>query len=92
MPRTDVLNLVPAIYEIKAQIRTIEAEYDAAIKPYKESLAALRKINQACENCCGKGRVLRSRSCAEDDAPDPNDPNDYNTCSVCHGTGLSSSK
>lgn len=89
MAQTEKLNLVPAIREIEAQISAIEAEFSTKLKPYKESLSALRKINQACEKCCGEGRVLRSRACAEDDRPDPNDPGDYNICSVCHGTGLS---
>lgn len=41
-----------------------------------------------CPNCHGTGKVLRSRSCAEDDPPDPNDPTDYETCDYCHGLGL----
>ena len=89
MAKTDNLNLVPAIREIEAQIRDITADFEAKIKPYKDSLSALRKVNQACERCCGEGRVLRSRACAEDDPPDPDDPNDYNACPVCHGTGRS---
>ncbi len=82
------LNLVPAIREVEAQICKLEHDFNSKIKPYKDSLAALRKINEACERCNGKGKVLRSRTCAEDDTPDPNDPRDYNTCDVCHGTGL----
>lgn len=82
-----MLNLVPAIHEVERQIDTIKAEYQIKIKPFQDSLEALRKINQACERCYGEGRVLRSRSCAEDDAPNPDDPNDYNICPVCHGTG-----
>lgn len=89
MAHTEKLNLVPAIREIEAQISTIKAEFDKKLKPYQESLAALRNINQACERCCGEGRILRSRTCAEDDRPNPNDPNDYNTCPICHGSGLS---
>lgn len=88
MAYTEKLNLVPAIREIEAQISTIKAEFDKKLKPYQESLTALRNINQACERCCGEGRVLRSRACAEDDRPNPNDPSDYNTCPVCHGSGL----
>lgn len=82
------LNLVPAIIEIEAQIRKIEAEYNKKLQPYKNSLEQLRKINTACERCKGIGKVLRSRACAEDDPPDPNDPRDWNKCDVCHGTGL----
>lgn len=82
------LNLVPAIHEVEAQIRKLEYDFSSKIKPYKDSLAALRRINEACEKCNGEGKILRCRSCAEDDGPDPNDPRDYNTCDVCHGTGL----
>lgn len=82
------LNLVPTIREVEAQIRQMEYDFNSKVKPYKESLTALRKINEACERCNGTGKVLRCRSCAEDDIPDPNDPRDYNTCDVCHGTGL----
>lgn len=82
------LNLVPAIREIEAQIHKMEYDFSLKIKPYKDSLAAMRKVNEACERCNGKGKILRHRCCAEDDTPNPNDPRDYNTCDVCHGTGL----
>lgn len=83
-----MLNLVPAIKSIEDQLADEKAEYQKRIKPYKDSLAALREINEACERCDGKGKILRSRSCAEDDRPDPNDPRDYNTCPQCGGSGL----
>lgn len=92
METPEMLNLVPAIREIEAQIREMESDFKAKLKPYQESLNALRKINQACENCEGAGKVLRCRSCAEDDRPDPNDPSDWNTCPVCHGTGCATKK
>lgn len=81
------VNLVPAIHQIELQILEMEHEYKIKIKPYQDSLKALRKINTACEKCEGRGRILRSRACAEDDAPDPNDPSDYIRCDVCNGTG-----
>lgn len=81
------MNLVPAIKSIQAEIREITSEYNAKLRPYKDSLAQLRKINTACEHCFGEGKVLRTRSCAEDDAPDPNDPSDYVSCRYCAGTG-----
>lgn len=87
MSKPDILNLVPAIREVEAQIRNMEVSFQAKLKPYQESLIALRKINKACENCEGFGKILRSRSCAEDDRPDPDDLRDWNTCPVCHGTG-----
>ncbi len=92
MKRTNAankLNLVPAIREIEEQIKTMEYEYKEKIKPYLNSLEQLRKINTACEKCGGKGRVLRSRACAEDDRPDPKDPSDWIECFICSGTGLS---
>lgn len=85
----EMLNLVPAIRSIEEQISTLEYEYKNKIAPYEASLKELRKINEACENCCGKGKVLRSRACAEDDAPDPNDPSDWNMCPECNGSGRS---
>ncbi len=88
----EMLNLVPAIREVEAQIHKLEYGFEAKIKPYRESLKALRKINEACERCNGEGKVLRSRACAEDDTPDPNDPRDWNTCHDCNGTGLSNYK
>ncbi len=86
------LNLVPAIKAIQTQIQEITTEYNKQVAPYKESLKQLRAINTACERCCGKGKILRSRTCAEDDRPDPNDPRDYITCPSCGGTGLVCSK
>lgn len=86
----DKLNLVPAIKEIKAKIQEKEAQFELDIKPYKDSLEQLRKLNQACEYCNGLGKKLRSRSCAEDDRPDPNNPMDYVSCSKCGGTGYKS--
>lgn len=82
------LNLVPAIREVESQINQLEAEFKAKVKPYYDSLNALRKINTACEKCGGYGKVLRSRACAEDDRPDSDDPRDWNTCPVCNGSGM----
>lgn len=45
-----------------------------------------------CPKCGRTGLVLRSRSCAEDDPPDPGDPSDYETCSRCDGAGVVSGK
>lgn len=81
------LNLVPAIKAIEEEIRKLEKEFETKVKPYKESLAALEAINTACKYCCGKGRVLRARACAEDDRPDPHNPDDYVNCTACNGTG-----
>lgn len=82
-----MMNLVPAIKSIEAEISKMKYEFEKKIEPYHSSLKELRRINEACERCNGEGKILRSRSCAEDDPPDPNDPRDYNTCPVCKGTG-----
>ena len=81
-------NLVPAIRELEAEVRQIEAEYRKELEPLTTSIAQLRKLNTACEKCCGNGRVLRSRTCAEDDRPDPDDPTDYIMCDRCFGSGM----
>ncbi len=83
------LNLVPAIKAIQEQIEEITDEYTKKLAPYNESLEQLRAINTACERCCGKGKILRSRVCAEDDRPDPDNPNDWIQCPDCYGTGRS---
>ena len=86
--KREKMNLVPAIRQIEEQISEIEREYKVKAKPYHDSLQALRKLNTACEKCAGKGKVLRRRACAEDDAPDPKDPRDYIKCDACGGTGI----
>lgn len=82
-------NVVPAIKAIEDQISEINHRYRQEVAPYEASLKELRKINEACENCYGEGKVLRTRACAEDDRPDPDDPSDYIICPCCHGTGRS---
>ena len=84
------LNLVPAIKEIEKIIRDKEYAFKQEIEPYKNSLAQLRQLNEACECCDGRGWNLRARSCAEDDRPDPDDPRDRVTCPYCGGTGRAS--
>lgn len=83
----DKVNLVPAIKEIEKLIEGKKKEYQKEIEPYVNSLKLLRQINTACEFCNGAGKILRSRSCAEDDRPDPNNSSDYNPCPICNGTG-----
>lgn len=82
------INLVPAIKEIESIMNKMRQDYEMQIRPYQDSLNQLRKINTACEFCNGKGKILRSRACAEDDRPDPNDPKDYKSCPYCGGTGM----
>lgn len=88
----EIFNLVPAIKAIEKELSKLADEYNRKIQPYFDSLEKLREINQACEYCNGTGHVLRTRSCAEDDRPDPNDINDYIKCRACGGTGLSHNK
>ena len=82
------INLVPAIKALEEQIKEIRSEYLETVRPYEDSLRELRKLNTACERCNGTGKLLRHRSCAEDDRPDPNDPADYVKCMRCGGTGI----
>lgn len=88
----DKLNLVPAIRSLEEELSRLEYEFEKTTKPYRDSLNQLRQLNQACERCNGMGKVLRSRACAEDDAPDPDDPRDWNICPECGGSGLSATK
>lgn len=81
------MNLVPAIRAIRAEIEKVYAEYVETVKPLEEGLEHLLTLNDVCEACEGKGKVLRHRVCAEDDRPDPNDPRDYLVCPLCKGTG-----
>lgn len=81
------LNLVSAIRELEREIRVQEGEFNSRIKPYRESLEQLRKLNTACETCGGTGKVLRPRVCTEDDRPDPNDSANHGECIACKGTG-----
>lgn len=75
------VNLVPAINEIKRIIQQMTDEYTKAIKPYQDSLIELRKLNDTCEMCEGKGWIIvRNRS-------DLDDQRDHLTCPFCCGTG-----
>lgn len=76
-------NLVAALKELRKE----KAEYKSKLIGIDTAILAVQRINTVCEKCEGKGKVLRSRACAEDDRPDPNDPNDWITCPDCHGSG-----
>ena len=88
----EMINLVPAIHEIEKIIAVRKSQFMKEIEPYQQSLESLRKINEACEVCGGAGKKLRSRSCAEDERPDPNDPKDWEKCQFCGGTGVKKQK
>lgn len=81
------MNLVEQIHEIEEKIESEKYRHEAAIKELKSDLATLRKLNTVCEKCNGKGKYLRSRTCAEDYRPDPDDPTDYIDCLECGGAG-----
>lgn len=82
-----MVNLLHEIEALKAQQRAIRAEAEQKCKALEEAEKVLRIQNEACWYCKGTGKILRSRSCAEDDRPDPLDPRDYTTCAACNGTG-----
>ena len=71
------MNLVPAIEALEEQMSELEKNYRRERADLEEGLKALRKLNTVCERCKGKGKVLRSRVCAEDDRPDPDDIRDW---------------
>ncbi|HPQ79744.1 MAG TPA: hypothetical protein PLG47_04790 [Candidatus Dojkabacteria bacterium] len=73
------MNLIPAIREIRNQIRDIKKRHQEELSPHEESLESLLKINTACENCFGSGKIFK-RSCAEDEGVEV-------ICPMCNGTG-----
>lgn len=81
------VDLTPAITALQATIQSLKQQRDSALKPYRDSLDALRKQNTVCERCHGEKYVLRPRACAEDDL-DPDDPRDRIKCPECNGTGV----
>lgn len=70
--------------QAKAALNILLAELHGEIIHIK---AEHEKNGVVCPCCHGEGEVLRSRSCAEDDAPDPDDPSDYERCLRCDGLG-----
>jgi len=81
------LNLVAAIRTTQSEISNMKNRHRKELQPLEDALIALRRINTVCERCNGSGKILRSRTCAEDDRPDPNDPSDYVVCPECIGSG-----
>lgn len=75
---------VNAYDQAKAALSILLAETHREILHIK----AEREANGTeCPHCHGAGEVLRTRSCAEDDAPDPANPDDYDQCPFCYGIG-----
>lgn len=83
-----MLNLVSAIQEVNEVIWEKQSRFHKEIAGYEACLKKLKEMNEACFICNGKGKILRTRACAEDDRPDPNDPDDWEICPYCKGTGL----
>lgn len=82
-----MLNFVEPMKEIKRRREAYAKEAEEKLKVFDEAYKVLFDMNEACPNCDGQGKKLRSRACAEDDAPDPNDPRDWNVCTWCGGSG-----
>lgn len=82
-----MLNLVDAIIELNKKIGQKRMAFNIEIGRMEDAVEYLKELNEACIACNGKGKILRTRSCAEDDRPDPDDPRDWVVCPACHGTG-----
>lgn len=82
-----MINLLDAMDTIQQKKLLLKRETEEKIKAFDEAYLVLWNINEACPHCKGKGKKLRSRSCAEDYRPDPNDPSDWETCKLCGGSG-----
>lgn len=74
-------NLVAALKELRKEKADLEAEYKSKLIGIDTAILAVQRINTTCEKCEGKGKILRTRACAEDD------PSDWITCPDCHGSG-----
>ena len=87
-----MLNLIPIIKEMQKkmselrveqeeEIKKINQKYEEEIQKYNNALSVIRELNEVCEYCEGKGKVL-----AKDGVTDP-----YHTpqsvCPDCLGTG-----
>lgn len=83
-----MINLLNAITDLEKQKGALTDRYNAEVKELDDAIAVLRKSNQACWCCGGRGWNLRQRVCAEDDRPNEDDPRDRRTCRMCHGTGI----
>ena len=82
-----MLNLVESIIAVNKVAGEKRAAFNREIAKYDNAVSILKSLNEACIACNGKGRILRTRVCAEDDRPDPNNPLDWRKCPACGGTG-----
>ena len=62
-------NLVAALKELRKEKADLEAEYKSKLIGIDTAILAVQRINTVCEKCEGKGKILRTRACAEDDRP-----------------------
>lgn len=76
------------IEALKVKENPIKNKYEPQITELKRILLSLKSNNEVCEQCKGKGKILRSRVCVEDDSVDLNDPNNWETRDMCRGSGL----
>lgn len=82
-----MLNLIEALETIKQKRRKVFEERDKELAELDAAYNVLFDLNEACLECRGKGKKLRTRSCAEDDRPNSNNESDWIQCPVCKGTG-----
>ncbi len=82
-----MINLIEAMQTVGKLETEKRTEFNREIAKYENAFALLKQLNEACLACNGKGKILKTRACAEDDRPDPNDPSDWRVCPACNGTG-----
>ena len=57
---TREMNLVGAIRALEDSLFEIEKKFNDEVKPYKDGLEILKKLNTACTKCAGVGKILKS--------------------------------
>lgn len=82
-----MVNMLDAIAALELEFARKKAVMENELSAINQAIDTLKKLNEACPECHGKGWYLRKRACAEDDRPDPDDPSDRIRCSHCGGTG-----
>ena len=85
---TREMNLVGAIRALEDSLFEIEKKFNDEVKPYKDGLEILKKLNTACTKCAGVGKILKSCNNINKHVPNPNKLEDYEWCDRCGGTGI----
>lgn len=83
-----MLNLISSIHELENKKQKIIEQCRQDVEEIDKAIEIVKKMNEACLDCRGKGWRLREMACAEDDRPNPEDPNDRIKCRSCNGTGF----